>query len=698
MSNSTTHAEYGESQIKVLEGLEAVRMRPGMYIGSTSARGLHHLVTEIVDNAVDEALAGHCRTILVALEPDDVVRVEDDGRGIPTGLHPDLKIPTPEVVFTKLHAGGKFGTGGYKVSGGLHGVGASVVNALSEWLEVTIHRESKVHQQRFARGEPSSRLKVLGPAAGTGTIVRWKADKEIFPKTRYQLDTIEARLRELAYLNPGLVIRLKDERGAEDHRSERRVDTRQSARPNVSAAAELDTELLVEEDLETERPPYDEVFNFPGGLADYVAFLNAEQDVLHKPILFKGEQNGVEVEVALQYNDGYGELVTSYCNCIKTGEGGTHETGFKSAHTRLLNEYARQKGIWKKKDNLTGNDLREGLMAIVHVRMQNVEFEGQTKTRLGNPEARSAVEDLMSRHLWAWLDEHPGDAKSIIEKASTALEAREAAQKAKKAVQTGKSSKTRTSLDGKLTRCSSRKAELNELFIVEGDSAGGSAKQGRDREHQAILPLKGKPLNTERANLAKVLSNREILHIVQAVGAGIGPDFDLDEANYARVIVLADADDDGAHIRCLLLTFFHRFMKPLLHGGRVFIAQPPLYKVERMVKGKPVSQYCWSDEELQAYLSKIKEKKSAVIQRFKGLGEMNPGQLWDTTMNPETRTLLRVTIEDAAAAEKQVHVLMGSKAEPRKIWITHHVHFGDEAEGHTQLPLRDAADHNGDLV
>ncbi len=581
--------------------------------------------------------------------------------GIPTGIHPDLKIPTPEVVFTKLHAGGKFGTGGYKVSGGLHGVGASVVNALSEWLEVTIHREGKVHQQTYARGIPTSKLKVLGTASGNGTIVRWKADPQIFPKTQYQLETIETRLRELSYLNPGLMIRLKDEREPEP------ADTRDDLE------AELDT-------AETKKA-YDETFHFPGGLAEYVQFLNAEQDVLHPAVMFKGESQGVEVEVAFQYNDGYGELVTSFCNCIRTGEGGTHETGFKAAHTRIVNEYARRMGLWKKKDNLTGNDLREGLMAVVHVRMQNVEFEGQTKTRLGNPEARSAVDDLISRYLSAWLDEHPAHAKSIVEKAATALEAREAAQKAKKAVQTGKSSKTRTSLDGKLTRCSSKKAELNELFIVEGDSAGGSAKQGRDREHQAILPLKGKPLNTEKANLAKVLSNKEILSMVQSIGAGIGADFDLEEANYARVIVLADADDDGAHIRCLLLTFFHRFMKPLLHQGRVFIAQPPLYRVERTVKGKAQAVYCWSDEELQSHLSKMRDKRGAVIQRFKGLGEMNPEQLWETTMNPETRTLLKVTVEDAAAAEKQVHVLMGGKAEPRKAWISAHVHFGDDNEG-----------------
>ncbi len=687
---TAAHDSYGESQIKVLEGLEAVRMRPGMYIGSTSARGLHHLVEEIVDNAVDEALAGYCTNIVVAFEDDDVVRVEDNGRGIPTGLHPELKIPTPEVVFTKLHAGGKFGTGSYKVSGGLHGVGASVVNALSAWLEVTIHRDGKVFQQRFARGEPVSGLVHVGATHGHGTVVRYRPDPEIFAKTRHQRDVIEARLRELAYLNPGLMIRLKDERGDQHGQG-------------AAAANGADADLEIPPDEEAEGAveaaaaaprDYDETFHYPGGLAEYVSFLNAEQDVLHPPIVFSGKHKSdgapeVEVEVAFQFNDGYGELVTSFCNCIRTGEGGTHETGFKSALTRVVNDYARTRGLFKKKDkNLTGNDVREGIMAVVHVRMQSVEFEGQTKTRLGNPEARSAVEELTQRHLSAWLDEHPDQAKAIIDKATSALEAREAAQKAKKAVQTGKSSKTRTSLDGKLTRCSSRKADQNELFIVEGDSAGGSAKQGRDREHQAILPLKGKPLNTERATLAKVLANKEILAVVQAIGAGIGADFDLDEANYARVIILADADDDGAHIRCLLLTFFHRFMKPLLNEGRVFIAQPPLYRVERTVKGKTQSSYAWSDDELQEVLGRKARGGQAaagrgggglVIQRFKGLGEMNPEQLWETTMNPETRTLVRVTVEDAAAAEKQVHVLMGGKAEPRKLWISQHVRFGDDA-------------------
>lgn len=644
--------EYQDAHIQVLEGLEPVRVRPGMYIGSTSARGLHHLVQEIVDNAVDEALAGHCRNILVRLEPGDVVHVTDDGRGIPTGRHPDLGIPTPEVVFTRLHAGGKFGGGGYKVSGGLHGVGASVVNALSEWLEVEIARDGKLHRQRFARGVPQTTLEEVGKATSSGTTVRFRPDGTIFPKTRFSIETIATRLRELAYLNPGLSIRVVDGRGDE-------------------------AEVKPVEEGEEAPPPFDETYLSPGGLADFVAYANDDQDVLHPPVAFRGEVGGVEVEVALQYNDGYGEVVTSFCNCIRTGEGGTHETGFKAAHTRVMNDYARRVGLWKKKENLSGSDLREGLMAIVHVRMQNVEFEGQTKTRLGNPEARSAVEEMVSQHLAAWLDENPGYGKALVEKASKALDAREAAQKARKAVQTGKSSKVRTSLDGKLTRCSSRKAELNELFIVEGDSAGGSAKQGRDREHQAILPLKGKPLNTERATLSKVLSNKEILSIVQAIGAGIGADFEVEESNYARVIVLADADDDGAHIRCLLLTFFYRFMKPLLTSGRIYIAQPPLYRAERTVRGKVQSSYAWSDEELQELIGR-KDKKSFTIQRFKGLGEMNPEQLWATTMNPETRTLLRVSVEDAAAAEKQVHVLMGGKAEPRKVWITSHVRFGDD--------------------
>ena len=642
-----SESAYTEAQIKVLEGLEAVRLRPGMYIGSTGPRGLHHLVSELVDNAVDEALAGYCGLIDVVVEPDDVVMVSDDGRGIPVGMHPDAGIPTPQVVYTKLHAGGKFGGGGYKVSGGLHGVGASVVNALSEWLEVEIWRDGFAWTQRYARGVPTTGLIKGDATRRRGTKVRFKPDGEIFAKTRFTTEIIAKRLRELAFLNPGLKIRLRDTRPLPEDGSEG-------------------------------ADPYDVTFDYPGGVADFVEYLNDELDALHEPIVFSGTSNGIEVEFALQYNDGYGEAVTSFCNCIHTMEGGQHETGFKVAHTRVMNEYARKLGIWKKKDNLSGSDVREGLIAIINVRMTDAEFEGQTKTKLGNVEVRSAAEEITATHLAAYLEEHPEIARAILDKAAKASQARAAAASARKAVRTGKSSKVKTSLDGKLTRCASKKAEENELFIVEGDSAGGSAKQGRDRVHQAILPLKGKPLNTEKATLAKVLSNKEILSIVQAIGAGIGSEFDLSEANYGRVVILADADDDGAHIRCLLLTFFYRFMKPLLAEGRIFIAQPPLYKAERKVRNKLEEVYAWTDEGLQDVLKKWRTK-SVVIQRYKGLGEMDPKQLWETTMNPETRTLLKVTLDEAALAERQVRVLMGSKSEPRKHWIIEHVHFGDDS-------------------
>lgn len=645
-------AEYNEAQIQVLEGLDAVRMRPGMYIGSTSSRGLHHLVDEIVDNAIDEALAGFCTRIEVAIEPGEVVRVVDDGRGIPVGLHPELGIPTPQVVYTKLHAGGKFGSGGYKVSGGLHGVGASVVNALSEWLEVTVRRDGYVWTQRFERGVPATGLVRGAATRQRGTEVRFRPDDLIFAKVRFQTDQMAKRLRELAFLNPGLVITLTDERP-------------------------------LPEDAGPDEQPFSAVFDYPGGVADFVTAMNDELDVLHAPIVFSGRSGDIEVEVAMQYNDGYGEVVASFCNCIRTQEGGQHETGFKVAHTRVMNEYARKLGIWKKKDNLSGSDVREGVMVVLNLRMTNAEFEGQTKTKLGNVEARSVVEEITASHLAAYLDEHPEVARAILEKAAKASQARVAAHNARKAVRTGKSSKVRTSLDGKLTRCSSKKAELNEVFIVEGDSAGGSAKLGRDREHQAILPIKGKPLNTERATLSKVLSNKEILAIVQAIGAGVASDFDLSESNYARVIILADADDDGAHIRCLLLTFFYRFMKPLLEDGRIFIAQPPLYKIERTGR-KSEHVYAWTDDELAEQMKKWRGK-NVVVQRYKGLGEMDPTQLWDTTLNPATRTLLRVTLEEGALAERQVRVLMGSKAEPRKHWITDNVRFGDDLGPATRL-------------
>ena len=638
-------SSYGEDDIRVLEGLEAVRLRPGMFIGSTGARGLHHLVYEIVDNAVDEALAGHCEHIEVRLQPDDTIFIRDDGRGIPVGTHRDTGMPTPELVFTRLHAGGKFGGGSYKVSGGLHGVGASVVNALSTFMEVEIWRDGQAHAQRFERGAIVTPLTETGKTRKTGTSIRFRPDGEIFARTRFNVETLANRFRELSFLNSGLAIRLVDERP-------------------------------IPEDAPEDFEPYDETFDFPGGVGDFVEYLNENRNTHHKPVIFRGEASGIEVEVAFQYNDGYTESVNSFVNCINTVEGGQHETGFRVAHTRVMNEYARKLGIWKQKGNLTGDDVREGLMVVLNLRMTHVEFEGQTKTKLGNPEARAAIEEVVSQHLAAYLEENPKTARAILEKAARASKARKAARKAREAVRTGKSSRHRTSLDGKLTRCASRNPAECEIFIVEGDSAGGSAKLARDRLVQAILPLKGKPLNTEKATLAKVLANKEILALVQALGAGIGSEFELDEANYGRVIILADADDDGAHIRCLLLTFFYRFMRPLVTAGRVYIAQPPLFKVERRIKKRTEHRYAWSQEELQTLVDRW--GRGAVIQRFKGLGEMDPDQLWTTTMNPSTRTLLRVAIEDAATAEHQVTVLMGSRSEPRKKWITQNVYFGED--------------------
>ncbi|MCB9728211.1 MAG: DNA gyrase subunit B [Deltaproteobacteria bacterium] len=656
---------YGDEDIRVLEGLEAVRLRPGMYIGSTGPRGLHHLVYEIVDNAVDEALAGHCKLIEVRLLPDDGVQVRDDGRGIPTGLNAETGLPTAQVVFTKLHAGGKFGGSGYKVSGGLHGVGASVVNALSGSLELEIWRDGKAFSQRYERGVPVTPLTETGSTRRRGTQVRFWPDSQIFQTTRFSVETLGNRLRELAFLNPGLSIRLEDQRPA----------------PEDAEGGEEGT---------AER--FDTTFAYPGGVGDFVQYLNENRSAIHEPIVFRGSSADIEVEVALQYNDGYSESIASFVNCINTIEGGQHETGFKTAHTRVMNEYARKLGIWKKKDNLTGDDVREGMVAVINLRMTHVEFEGQTKSKLGNPEARAAVEEVTSKHLAAFLEENPKVAKLLLETAARASSARDAARKARAAVRTGKSSKTRTSLEGKLTRCASRVAEENEVFIVEGDSAGGSAKQARDRIHQAILPLKGKPLNTEKASLAKVLANKEILAIVQAIGAGIGSEFDLAEANYGRVIILADADDDGAHIRCLLLTFFYRFMKELIMAGRVFIAQPPLFKVERKVKKRVEVKYCWALDDMTATVERW--GRGAVVQRFKGLGEMDAEQLWETTMNPATRTLVRVDLEDAATAERQVTVLMGSRPELRKTWIAANVRFGEDGDGPAGAELEDAEEQD----
>ena len=713
---------YSEGDIKVLEGLEAVRLRPGMYIGSTGPRGLHHLVWEIVDNAVDEALAGHCKRIDVRVESDGSVSVRDDGRGIPTGIHPELGIPTPQVVFTKLHAGGKFGGGGYKVSGGLHGVGASVVNALSEEMEVEICRDGQLFRQSYSRGRPVTDFELVGNTRRRGTTIRFKPDGEIFAHTRFSIETMANRLRELAFLNSGLVIRLVDNRRDGRSAPDKEAPEQELEATQDGAAEQATDEMDLEpadddgaapepaaDDAAAEAAPsaaprgrerFDEEFMFPGGVGDFVSYLTEQRTTFHEPIVFKGVSGDIEVEVALQFTDAYSESVNSFVNCINTVEGGTHETGFRTAHTRIMNEYARRLGVWKMKDNLSGDDVREGVVVVLHLRMVDVEFEGQTKSKLGNPEARGAVEEVTALHLAAWLEENPKTARRLLENAARASKARKAARKARAAVRTGKSSRTKTSLDGKLTRCASRRAEDNELFIVEGDSAGGSAKQARDRMHQAILPLKGKPLNTEKATLAKVLANKEILAIVQAIGAGIGGDFDLSEANYGRIIVLADADDDGAHIRCLLLTFFYRFMRPAVTAGRIYIAQPPLFKVEKSggKRKKAERRYCWTTDEMLKLTGKW--GRSATVQRFKGLGEMNPDQLWDTTMNPMTRTLVRVTIEDATAAEKQVTVLMGNKAEPRKEWIVKNVHFGEgddpeESEAFDEELILDGPDPEG---
>ena len=641
MTQPTLQPDYGASAIKVLEGLEAVRKRPGMYIGSTSARGLHHLVWEIVDNAVDEALAGHCRNIEIALLDDDVVSVTDDGRGVPVEIHPQYGVSAATLVFTKLHAGAKFENQAYKVSGGLHGVGASVVNALSQWMEVTIWREGQVWRQRFERGEPKGVLTAGERTRKRGTRVVFRPDTEIFPDTTYHFETLQNRFREMAFLNGGL----------------RLVVTDQRTRP------------------EGEVPPSSE-FCYEGGISSFVAYLNEGRHVLHPIIAFRDTMDNIEVEVALQYHTDYSESVASFVNCIGTVEGGTHETGFKLAHTRVMNEYGRKLGVWKKKENLTGEDLREGLTCILSVRMGEVQFEGQTKGKLGSPEARAAVEKVVDKHLATYLEEHPDIAREVLDKASKAAAARDAARKARAAVRSGDKGGGRTSLEGKLTRCTTRDPMERELFLVEGDSAGGSAKQARDSRTQAILPLRGKPLNTERAPLAKVLQNKEILAITQAIGAGVGTDFALDDAQYGRVVILADADDDGAHIRCLLLTFFYRFMRELVRGGRVYIAQPPLYRVTWGVKSVK-DRYAWTDGELKRLLdSKAQGRGKPDVQRFKGLGEMAATQLWDTTMNPETRTLKRVELEDAAAAEHHVTVLMGEGTEARRNWITENVPFG----------------------
>ena len=626
--------EYGANQIQVLEGLEAVRKRPGMYIGSVSKRGLHHLVYEIVDNCVDEALAGYCTHIEVKIEPGNVISVSDNGRGIPVDIHPKTHISAAETVYTVLHAGGKFGgDSGYKVSGGLHGVGASVVNALSEWTEVTIQRDGGIYQMKFERGKTVEKLTKIGDSKKTGTKVRFLADKDIFETTEYDYDTLAERFREIAFLTKGLYISI--------------------------------------EDLREEIPKKAEFF-FEGGLKSFVEYLNQNKEKLNPdPIYIEKTVNEVPVEIAIQYTTAYNENIYSFVNNINTVEGGTHLEGFKRGLTKVFNDYARSHNIIKEKDsNLQGEDIREGLTAVISVKVKEPQFEGQTKTKLGNSNVAGIVQSMVTDVLSTYLEENPNVAKAILEKCVSASRAREAARKARELVRR-KNALEVTTLPGKLADCSSKVAEECEVYIVEGDSAGGSAKQGRNRKYQAILPLWGKMLNVEKSRADKIYNNEKLKPVIQAVGAGIGADFDISKIRYGKVIIMADADVDGAHIRTLLLTFFFRYMRPLLEQGHVFLAQPPLYKVSK--KGiKDV--YCYTDEELDAELEKI-GRDNVSIQRYKGLGEMNPEQLWDTTMNPENRILIKVTMEDAMKADQIFTILMGDQIEPRREFIQANAKF-----------------------
>ncbi|MBP7176368.1 MAG: DNA topoisomerase (ATP-hydrolyzing) subunit B [Thermoclostridium sp.] len=621
---------YGEEQIQVLEGLEAVRKRPSMYIGTTSSRGLHHLVYEIMDNSIDESLAGYCDTIRVIINKDNSITNIDNGRGIPVGIHPKMGIPTVEVVHTILHAGGKFGGEGYKVSGGLHGVGASVVNALSEWMEVTILRDGKQYKQRYERGVPVTKLDVVGESDHTGTITTFKPDGQIFDDLTYDYEVLLKRFRELAFLNRGLTIHLADVR---------------------------------------EEEPKETILHYEGGITSFVQYINQNKDVIHNDVIyFNGEKDNAIIEIALQYTDTYVENVFSFANNIPTTEGGTHVTGFKTAITKVINDYARKYNVLKDSEkNLSGEDVREGVTAIINVKLTDPQFEGQTKTKLGNADIRSLAETVIGEKLQSYLEENPKQAKIIVEKSITSCRAREAARKARELTRR-KTALESTSLPGKLADCQERDPRFCELFIVEGDSAGGSAKQGRDRKFQAILPLWGKMLNVEKARQDKVYGNEKLMPVITALGAGFGEEIDLEKLRYHKIIIMADADVDGQHIRTLLLTFLFRYMKPMVEKGHVYIAQPPLFKVK---KGKE-EFYVYNERDLQKLLNDKgweKGDSNITIQRYKGLGEMNADQLWETTMNPETRKMLKIDLNDPVLADEIFTILMGEKVEPRKEFI-----------------------------
>ena len=631
--------KYGAEQIQVLEGLEAVRKRPGMYIGSTSVRGLHHMVYEIVDNCVDEALAGYCTEINIVIEPGNIMSVEDNGRGIPVEIHPKTHISTAETVYTVLHAGGKFGgDSGYKVSGGLHGVGASVVNALSNWVEVTIQRDGGIYQMTFEKGKTVKKLEKIGDSKKTGTKVRFLADDTIFETQEFDYDVLETRFREMAFLTKGLKITFEDKRNPE---KQKKVE-----------------------------------FCFEGGLKSFVEFLNKNKECLHKDPIYIEKDGEVPVEIAMQYTTSYSENIYTFVNNINTIEGGTHLEGFKRALTKVFNDYARSHNLLKDKDaNLQGEDIREGITAVVSVKVKEPQFEGQTKTKLGNSEVTGIVQSMVNEALSTFLEENPNVAKAILEKCVSAARAREAARKARELVRR-KSALETTTLPGKLADCSSKNAEECEVYIVEGDSAGGSAKQGRDRKFQAILPLWGKMLNVEKARADKIYGNDKLNPVIVAIGAGIGNEFDITKIRYGKVIIMADADVDGAHIRTLMLTFFFRYMRPLIENGNVYLAQPPLYKLAK--KGME-DIYCYTDEGLDKAFAELEAKgiarDSLSLQRYKGLGEMNPEQLWETTMNPEKRTLIQVTMDDAIKADETFTLLMGDEVEPRRDFIAQNAKY-----------------------